>query len=399
MKNRRIIFSVVIVLLLSLVTVLASTKKDESVAIPIEKISLHIQDKQLKLEEELKRIEANEWPAQEAYNRLLAYLENAGKDLKNVFGGAFLHEETQLAVLLTDMSPDNTKRLSAAIDFAYVAFIPCEYSLDELTVVFEELCKRNESKPYPYLSEMGIYIPDNRITVSFSDSEKANAKDFENWFELTCSDMILYSYPLRVIPATIVYAGEAVSPGRSVGYRGYRIADQGDIYRGFTSCGHSVAGSIRKGNTTVGNLYSYAYSGNADFSFYDAAGSTTMFNLTAYTDDSGSSGGYISLSTTEISVQAVLTNRTMFKCGGTTYLSSGKILSTNYYNGLSNMIKSNAYAQPGDSGCVAFIYDGGVYKIIGSASSISNSNGAFQFSYFSQYHNNKFSLYSTIYRY
>lgn len=164
---------------------------------------------------------------------------------------------------------------------------------------------------------------------------------------------------------------------RSAGYRGYRVDSLGYPVYGFTSCGHDIEEYLYREGVLVGTLYDYRFGGDCDISFYDAASEVTLSNITAYSDDIGSSNEVVELSIYSVPSNQIIVGSTLMKVGGSTFYTQGTIMevgcdyerySTDYgtYVWDTNRIKSNALALPGDSGGAAFIEYNGEFRIVGS---------------------------------
>ena len=161
----------------------------------------------------------------------------------------------------------------------------------------------------------------------------------------------------------------------------------------------------------MGDLYESRNGGMYDLAFYDITASTTLSNLTAYSDDTGGENDVVSLSTlAPPSIEDVLVGSTVMKVGSRTFYTQGQIIAkfdtmTTSSSSYRSLISTTALALPGDSGGAAFIYYNGSYRIIGTVtgskfiSNIEMSANTFTKSYFAAYEYSVNALGFTIYRY
>ena len=341
-----------------------------------------------------------QWLADEARMRLVNFLDREGQEYRKYYGGSFLDADRMLAVYLTDSSPEVEQVFRDVLKYdERLYFLYGQYSKDELEALYRRMVEQYTEDMLDFLPEFGVDIMNNCIDVGLKDQSPESLARFWAWIGEENADMIrfietYYNFMLT----TYVFPGVGVSGSwggsniQSVGYRGYRLNNNGQTVSGFTSCGHNVPQNLYIGYTKVGVKYDYAFSGSADISFYDATSAASLTNITAYTNESG---GYITISSDEIPSNYDPTGDAFVKYGMTSEMTEGDVYSGSWVRGgVSDLLKTSALALPGDSGGVGLVYYNYQYRIVGSVSggdynSNTPSASSFVASFFSRYHNNK----------
>ncbi len=403
MKVKRIVKKGVAILMAVLcgstfmMSAFASEKEDRTV----DQIKKKIVEIEKDLEEQMEGIRLNEWPVQDAFVRLTDFVDSPeGTPFRADYGGAWMNEAKQLVINVKGGEKTSESAFLKAADYEKTVICPCRYSLQELRGVYSRMDSLYRENELQGLSVFGISETKNKVTVVLLHNDETAREAFLKWVGVSDAEMFDFSEGSSPMPATTVCAGASVTPMRSVGYRGYRIADSGNGYTyGFSSCGHSIVDELFSGSTKVGKLKAYSFGGNADFAFYDKVGNSTLLsNMLAYTDDEGNCSGNMYLSAYDY-LGLPVENYTVYKVGATTYLTSGVLTNSSVTtNGISDMFTTTAYSALGDSGCVMFFYYQGQRYVIGSLHAGGNYNGV-HISFYSKYTHNKNALPFIVYRY
>ena len=403
MKRERRIIGISALVVIALVTMVAFAEEknrgEREREDLINSIESKISEGEQKFNEELELIREYEWPAEEAYNRLLNYLKTSeGQTVRSFYGGAYFNDEKQLTVLVKGGDEEAAEVFAKEANYSRLTFSSCRYSYDELYQVYEAALDLWQKEELSVLSSLGVQEKENRIVVSLYPNDEESRAAFEAWIGPADMEMFNFVEGSKAVPAAYVYVGEHVNPTRSAGYRGYRIDEDDNIVDGFTSCGHSIVNEIYISSTKVSDLFDYAYGGSADISFYDKTPFTVLSNVMAYTDDAGNQEYERYLSTVEYT-NALLENTSVFKVAGTTFVTGGTVHCSDVsFSTISHLIETTAQSAIGDSGGVLIIYHANQYKVLGSLHGKGTYSGI-TYTYFSAYFNNKYAMSSFIYRY
>ena len=134
--------------------------------------------------------ETYEWPAQEAYARLIdfiggegetrsLYKKAKGETYRPYYGGAYLNEEKVLVVNVTDDSPEICQAFADVLRYDRVLFQKVQYSYDELYALYEALNRIEQgAEPFAGLAGCGIDVRNNRIEVSFTEDDETLRQAF-----------------------------------------------------------------------------------------------------------------------------------------------------------------------------------------------------------------------------
>lgn len=398
--TKAIILAVIVVILIGTRPSFAEGRSSEESerAERIKRIENKITESESKINEQLEMIRKFEWPATDAYNHLLNYLKAEGQKYRPFYGGAYLNDKKQLVILVKEGNMEASQVFAKEVNCDRLILVPCRYSYDELYQVYEQALKRWKQQELSALSYLSLREDGNRIEVALYPNNEESRTAFSVWAGDADLEMFSYVEGGKPTPNTYVHVGEHATPLRSIGYRGFRLNSLGNPVYGFTSCGHSIAQTVNVSGTKVGELYDNICGGSADISFYDAWGSPVLSNVMAYTDDEGNQEYDRLLSAVEYT-DTLLNGTTIFKIGGSSYVTSGTVHNTDVsFSTISHVIETTAYSVVGDSGGVLFIYHANQYKILGSLHGGGTYSGVY-YSFYSKYFNNKYALASIIYRY
>ena len=134
--------------------------------------------------------ETYEWPAKEAYSRLIdfiggegetrsLYKKAKGEAYRPYYGGAYLNEEKVLVVNVTDDSPEICTVFANVLQYDRVIFQKVQYSYDELYALYENLNRTEQgTEPFAGLAGCGIDVRNNRIEVSFTEDDETLRQAF-----------------------------------------------------------------------------------------------------------------------------------------------------------------------------------------------------------------------------
>lgn len=181
--------------------------------------------------------------------------------------------------------------------------------------------------------------------------------------------------PGRAIYVITERNGSSVSYSRiSIGYKAFYRLTSYDEY-GFTSCGHGVKDSV-DGNVysnssltnIIGTRRRYRFSGSTDVSFIKLSSGNSVTMQTHYSNDQGSTSNGDIISGSYMTT--VPKGSTVYKVGSTTYKTSATVKSTNYSTTLdgvsfTNLTKTSAFVDAGDSGGLVYMYFNGKYNSAG----------------------------------
>lgn len=271
------------------------------------------------------------------------------------YGGAYIDSTTgQLIVMVTGRDFIQPLRsVSSTTD--NVTYEICEFSYNQLKSLYDDINSRLDyfDNKDIYINSVSIDEKEQKVIIEVLNLTRNKEKEIRK---------IASSELLSIASVNTVTQQAAFGPGNvatnvedsTSGTIGFAATRNGTS--GFIIAGHAgeIGDEFRSGTTTLGEI--------THSSYYDASSADAAF----VTAESGISLTYRLVNGG--SLWAATTNRlpfgtTVYKYGKSTYLTSGQITAATYtirYSDASffNCVKTDFYAQKGDSGGPVMIYEG-----------------------------------------
>lgn len=340
--------------------------------------------------------DSKESKAVQKYHKIRKILNKTNKEME-CYGGCYIDDNNDIVVMTDNKKEIKEEGISA--DY----FVKCDYSYDELQNTYNELNKMLDE--YSVLCQNGkltnkernifnnicgffVSIKDNSVIVSLLDiNDEKSIETIKKY--VTNPDILKFEKSERVEEnATTLKLGRYVYvyPGTggyvnsgSIGIKAYYINSKGDKVHGFITAGHVskkvgnyVYASANVSQKEIGKVVKRKWSGTVDASFVKITNSDYSVSRTVYYSNakgSKSDGVTIKKNLYTYLYEGAI-GETVYKAGGTTYLTKGKLISdsaTEKYGGvvIKNMYKSSYKSSKGDSGGVVYYHDKDGYQYLG----------------------------------
>lgn len=284
----------------------------------------------------------------ESYLKLQELLSVHDCELYNVYGGAYIDENGNLIVLITQIKDEFANAIYSVDDRIIIK--ECEYSYQELTEIMNIINDYKNIKDI-FSDEFDHYMlvdADNRIVVYLKNCNESNIQEFKK--RILDSDAIMFKQSIDdgTEEATIK-AGAKISSSSGSASVGYRVKLNG--VTGIVTAAHFVTNgdNVSYSGNTIGTCTVSVYSGSVDAAFVEVTGETLSNTI---------DGGSTVLSTT---ISEPGSGTVINKRGFKTYSTSGTVYSTNAswtINGVNftNLTAATYDSDNGDSGGVVYSY-------------------------------------------
>ncbi|ABX42574.1 chymotrypsin family serine protease [Lachnoclostridium phytofermentans] len=316
-------------------------------------------------------------------------LKKTSKTYDSSYGGAYINENGELVVLVTESGKDFVKSLNLEGDndvlvckatYSYNNLVDLKEAIEsQYKKQYVDVAKANTKTP---LNEMltsmrEIYIDEvrNAVVVCMMNLSEEKMKAFKTSIINNAAIIFEESGELRE-EATTLYTGQEIQINNggtyylySIGFRAWKSTSSGTIY-GFVTAGHGNAVSDNVYDTSsnlIGYVESRQYSGSIDASFIKITKDYSVSNTIKYSDSSGTTSGANTI-TGSYYITSLATGSTVYKCGRTTYLTSGTVKSSSdswTINGttFTDLLKCDYNSDGGDSGGVVYTYFNNMYEL------------------------------------
>lgn len=284
------------------------------------------------------------------------------------YAGAYLNDDKELVVLVTDDSLENRQELENITDNPDLIINKAEYSYNYLKSVESDINNymlanyQTDDRLANAVEGVGLYDDKNCIIVYLAEYDDITIELFQKTICDTEAVIFEESIGEEGLDASIK-AGQQVIVGGlgfSAGFRCRRSLGGGSYEYGFVTSAHKnyVGETVKVGSTTIGEVTARKYSGSVDVAFVEITnGNYSGSNAIYGTSWTLVAGAYY--------VPAV--GSTIYKTGYAGGTSSGTLLSSSYACDcgdvyLTNQGKADYSRSSGDSGGI--IYTSGSSKYI-----------------------------------
>ena len=332
-------------------------------------------------EEKIKKEEK----ANKQYEKIMKEYSRVSKssELDDIYGGSYIDELGELVILVTDKSKKNIMSgiLGSNEDATYLEVKNSYSKLLSVKETIEEKYKDNyrdhnndmlESIREVYIDDMNNSVvvcmaamSDDKIKAFKKTISNEESISFEQIDELTNETTTLKTgQEIKIDVSGTYYL-------YSIGFRAYKSTSAGTIY-GFVTSAHSnsVGDDVYdpSGNL-IGVVEDREYSGDVDAAFVEITEDYDVSNTIKYSDSSGGTTGADTISGSYY-ITSIATGSTVYKCGRSTYLTSGSVKSSSSSwtvngNTFTDLVKCDYNSAGGDSGGVVYTYYNGGHKLLG----------------------------------
>lgn len=313
-----------------------------------------------------------------------------GKIYDNNYGGAYIDDDI-LVVCITEEKIEeysDEKVEYKMVDYSYNDLLDVQYKLEETYANLYDVYNREEKefKLLDSITGIGIDEINNRVTVDIvgltDDKEIIFQELFGSYSCVKLADVKekieeydTYKAGRGIFVITGLDETYMYTSRLSIGYRAYTEIN-GETMYGFVSCAHGIQDSINgivysdlEDMTEIGEIMITRYDGSFDVSFVQLINNNKMSLMVNYSDSSGTETNADVIKKGSL-VSSIPSGYYVYKVGSTTYRTIGNIISTNYSSTVggikcTNMIKTTAMAESGDSGGLLYFKDDKYNIILG----------------------------------
>ncbi|MDE7424408.1 MAG: S1 family peptidase [Lachnospiraceae bacterium] len=311
-----------------------------------------------------------------------------GKKYIEYYGGAYMTDEGQLVVQTVDASTSEQNNiLNNTSDHVVIKMV--ENTYNDLQETYKEISKKFQD----YVENLQNIdnkelkaLTDNMLGVSIDQERNAIVVDLESVTEEAkalfkkyygYNDVIFEKGEKDIEEATLLKLGRAIYNSEhyrgSIGMKAYYINSAGEKVKGFVTAAHlvdNVGDSIyidSAANTKIGKVTKRKYKDNMDAAFIKVTNDNyAPSRKVYYADSKGTVSDRYVLNEGYLSETYV--GATIYKSGSTTYLTKGKIISTDKTVKstdidvvLTDLWQADYVCAGGDSGGAVFDTDMGYY--------------------------------------
>ncbi len=339
---------------------------------------------------------SEEQKAVKKYHKIQKKINETDGKMK-CYGGCYINDNNDVVVMT-----DNKKKIKEEGILAD-HFVTCDYSYDELQKAYDDLNEMMDKYSLLYqkaklskeevsilnnICGFFISVKDNRIIVSLLDIEDKKTKEIiETYVKKT--NILKFEKSGRTKENTTnlklgryvyIYPGNGGSVfSVSIGIKAYYINSNGDKVHGFITAGHGskkvgnfVYASTNVSQKEIGKVVKRKWSGDVDAAFVKITNDNYSVSRTVYYSNAkgNKTGGVTIKKNLYTYLYEGAIGETIYKAGGTTYLTKGKLISnsaTESYGGvvIKNMYKASYKSGKGDSGGVVYYHDEDGYQYLG----------------------------------
>lgn len=303
-----------------------------------------------------------------------------GKDINdtyNFFGGIYIDKNNNVVVQIVEKNIPNEKNeeknaYDEIIKDESIIVEYVDYSEKELNTIYNKIVDYYLSTKKSNIDEIYIDTINNRVIVNlvkYNDDEILNFKN-----KVDNSKLVKIGKGNNITTYTTFKPGAAWFNSGSECSWGYRA--KAGTKAGMVTAGH--CGSSGQTINGIGKVTKWKMSGNVDAMFVDISNTgNSVSNTLNITNPPATT----TISTTVVSSFTV--GQTLGKIGAESSFTHGSVSSTNNsINGLTGLIKTNFWAEEGDSGGIVFKYPDtslGGYKTAGIVEGGPIGGGNFSF--------------------
>lgn len=303
----------------------------------------------------------------------------ADKSVENVYSGAYLNDDEELVVYLSD---ETTKKVSNKIS-NIDKDIKVEYvsnTMSELIKMKKSISKaafETNSQELDFVKEVYLDEENNCIVVGITDLTKEKEEIFKSI--IADDSMVKYQNVEKTnekYEATTLNGGRAIYSIKggyvyraSIGFRAKNIGKKGLVSAGHF--GNTMGMKIyadKACQKQIGKVTIYGQSGSVDACFIEITNSSyTAGNKIHYKDSEGKTGG-VALS---VEAKSPTKNTAVFKSGSSTFLTSGKVTSSSWDGKVGDiayvdLVRATYTSDNGDSGGTIYKKNSdGTYSLVG----------------------------------
>lgn len=310
--------------------------------------------------------------------------ENNKYFFPNFFGGVYISENNEVILQTVESNELNNliltfkeKLTTLKIDYEEEKV---KYSFNELNDTYDYILNCYSKNPKIFANILSFYIDskNNYVVVELKEFSEVKINEFKQ----------------KIIDSPVVFLkqGELISnyknlnpgavwttpSGGSCSF-GYRAQLGVGGRKGIVSAGHCVSNGIGTVINGIGTVAKRKVGGNIDAAWIET---TSTSNVP--TNNFNSSYSLPSSLISKNVLTSFITGQILAKIGYSSGFTTGKVTSTNYStSGLTGLIKTDFWAQEGDSGGIVFKYPdtavGGGYSTAGIVNGGPKGGGAFHF--------------------
>ncbi|MCD7825707.1 MAG: S1 family peptidase [Clostridiaceae bacterium] len=314
------------------------------------------------------------------YNKLVQNYdieENNSEKIPDYYGGAFINENDELVVEVTENTEQVVQELQKITGDQTVGIMVVKRSYNELLNVYQTIVDSlTESDVAKLVSSCYVDEKNNCVTVKINNIQ-AEEEIRNTICDADCLNFVVVEGTIQadatLKPGSYVTIGDY---GYSIGFRCIRMTESGSFTNGFISAAHGNSvgsAAYTLAGSYIGKVLYQKYSDNVDASYIRLLNTDdhTLSNLIKYSGSTLTEGSYMS---------TVPVGYTVYKVGNTTGLTTGEVVSNNCsvtYNGIvfSDFICTSCASQSGDSGGLVYADNNGSYSIVGIHVAHNNDTG------------------------
>jgi hypothetical protein len=325
-------------------------------------------------------------------NNMIKALKSEAKEedvYPEYYSGCYVNDDNQMVVLLMNNSKENQEHIYDIYGSTDLIIKESKHSYNQLYNLKKFITNRiNELKKSNIDSSLELFLK-NYIGVGVDDKNNNLFIDIANINEdiiqlfkkyISNSDFIVfnnYAGQSENTPISSINPGyghiqvihsNGQWSGLSVGFRAKKLKTGGTYYYGFVTAAHGAyAGDgvyftdIESESYKIGDVISRQWSGSVDAAFVAIKDSHIMDEYAFYTGPNGESGGVRDHISTTVYFIAMAQGQEVVKNGGTTYRTTGTILSSSFdwYDNedgitLTDVVKASYDCDHGDSGGIVY---------------------------------------------
>ena len=316
-----------------------------------------------------------------------------GEKYPSYFSGTYVNESGEFVVLLKENNKENQNHINNIVNGEFLKIKEAMYSYNELynlkSQVFDTIItlKKNMNANCEDLNAVlkdcvgvGILDDKNIVAVDILNLTQDKIDIFKEY--IIDSPMLTFQSSKTVIesnsdeetfyPGQCVYNGTRGGTSCSIGFRAWKLKEDGTYAYGFVTAGHAAAvgdemlwAPILTPEAVIGTVICSQTSGSVDAAFVEFYNDLTTYSLAEYayyTDDDGNSSSTRDKISKNTYFTSIPVGHDVLKNGKATFRTSGEVKSSSYdatygdndeYN-ITDMIQANYKSDNGDSGGIVY---------------------------------------------
>lgn len=374
--NKRLAIIVVVVVLMVSLAFVPSVLATDIYSIAIDEELMLVQEQS---NEEYNKI-LNEYSG---YNETGLLIPEKDVVCADYYAGAYLNNEKELVVLVTDDSLENRQELENITGNPDLIINRAEYSYNYLKSVESDINNymlanyQSDDRLANTIEGVGLYDDKNCIIVYLAEYDDITIELFR---ETICdTGAVIFEESVGEARDDVsVEAGQQIivdGSSYSVGFRCRRSLGGGSYEEGFVTAAHGnyVNDSVKVGAVTIGEVTARQQSGSVDAAFVEITNGSYSGSNDIYDTDWSLYGG---------SYYFPAVGSTIYKTGYAGGTDSGTVLSTSYDCTLggvyfTNLGASDYYRTGGDSGGIIYSSSGSTRDIVGIHKGVHSGNSIY----------------------